>query len=59
MLLSLVSAVQVDGDNGRRGAQALVVHLPHASPETTTEVTPSATVTLTHSLGCQCGEARP
>ena len=47
--------VTVDGDNGRRGA---LVHLPHASPETITEVTgtvtrtPSATVTPAQSLGC-------
>jgi hypothetical protein len=44
--------VSVDGDNGRRGA---LIHLPYASPETITEVTPSATVTLTQSPGC--GEA--
>jgi len=36
----------------KRGALA---HLPHDSPETITEGTPSATVTLTQSHGC--GEA--
>ncbi len=35
----------VDGDIGQRGA---LIHLQHASPETITEETPSATVTPTH-----------
>jgi hypothetical protein len=48
--------VSVDGGNGQLERGALV-HLPYASPEleTITEVTPSATVTPTQSLGC--GEA--
>jgi hypothetical protein len=33
----LLSVVSVDGGNGQRGA---LVHLPQASPETITEVTP-------------------
>jgi hypothetical protein len=40
--------VSVDGNIGHRGA---LVPLPHASPETRTEETPSATVTLTQSHG--------
>ena len=40
--------VSVDGNIGHRGA---LVPLPHASPETITEETPSATVTLTQSHG--------
>jgi hypothetical protein len=46
--------VSVDGNIGHRGA---LVPLPHASPETITEETPSATVTLTQSHGR--GKARP
>jgi len=40
--------VSVDGNVGHRGT---LVPLPHASPETRTEETPSATVTLTQSHG--------
>ena len=40
--------ISVDGNIGHRGA---LVPLPHASHETITEETPSATVTLTQSLG--------
>ena len=39
--------MSVDGDNWPMGA---LTHLPHASPETITETTPGATVTLTQSL---------
>jgi hypothetical protein len=46
--------VSVDGDNGPMGA---LTHLQSASPETITEMTPSATVTLAQSL--RCGEAGP
>jgi hypothetical protein len=46
--------VSVDGDNGPMGA---LTHLPSAGPESITEMTPRATVTLTQSLGC--GKARP
>ena len=46
--------VSVDGNIGHRGA---LVPLPHASPETITEETPSATVTPTQSHGR--GKARP
>ncbi len=40
--------MSVDGNIGHRGA---LVPLPLASPETITEETPSATVTLTQSHG--------
>ena len=46
--------VSVDGNIGHRGA---LVPLPLASPDTRTEETPSATVTLTQSHGR--GKARP
>ncbi len=46
--------VSVDGNIGHRGA---LTRLPHASPETITKETPSATVTPTQSHGR--GKARP
>jgi hypothetical protein len=54
--------VSVDGNIGHRGA---LVPLPHASPDTITEETPSATVTPTQSRRSTfaifqgCGKARP
>ncbi len=43
---TVATLVSVDGDIGQRGA---LVHPPYASPKSTTEGTPSATVTPTQS----------